>query len=91
MTKADIVREIAFRYYGGGTGASVDIDEFDTMEEGAYRQLIVWNPQEEQILGGYRFLCGPDVRFDAKGKPMLATSHLFNFSKKFIDNYLPYR
>jgi hypothetical protein len=89
MLEIGRLREIAFRYYGGGTGASTDIDEFDTMP-GAYRQLIVWNPEEEQILGGYRFLCGPDVRFDAEGKPILATSHLFHFSREFIDDYLPY-
>ena len=58
--------EIAFRYYGGGTGFPVDIDEFDTMED-AYRQLIVWSPEDEQILGRYRFLCGSDVKFDKNG------------------------
>lgn len=89
MQEIGRLREIAFRYYGGGTGCPVDIDEFDTMEN-AYRQLIVWSPEEEQILGGYRFLCGSDVKFDAKGKPMLATSHLFNFSDKFNREFLPY-
>jgi len=89
MQEIGRLRELAFRYYGGGTGYPVDIDEFDTME-GAYRQLIVWNPQEEIILGGYRFLCGADVKFDDNGKPMLATSHLFNFSEQFIKDYLPY-
>ena len=67
----------------GGTGFPVDIDEFDTMED-AYRQLIVWSPEDEQILGGYRFLCGSDVKFDENGKPMLATSHLFNFFGKSL-------
>ena len=89
MQEIGRLREIAFRYYGGGTGKAVDIDEFDTME-GAYRQLIVWSPEEEQILGGYRFLCGSDVKFDENGKPVLATSHLFNFSEKFNKEYLPY-
>ena len=89
MQEIGRLREIAFRYYGGGTGLPVDIDEYDTMED-AYRQLIVWDPVEEQILGGYRFLCGSDVKFDESGKPMLATSHLFNFSSKFIEEYLPY-
>lgn len=89
MQEIGRLREIAFRYYGGGTGFPVDIDEFDTMED-AYRQLIVWNPDEEMILGGYRFLCGSDVRFDKQGKPVLATSHLFNFSDRFIWEYLPY-
>lgn len=89
MQEIGRLREIAFRYYGGGTGYPVDIDGFDTME-GAYRQLIVWSPEEEQILGGYRFLCGSDVKFDEAGKPVLATSHLFNFSDEFIKDYLPF-
>ncbi len=89
MQEIGRLREIAFRYYGGGTGLSVDIDKYDTMED-AYRQLIVWSPTEEKILGGYRFLCGSDVKFDEAGKPILATSPLFNFSEKFIKEYLPY-
>lgn len=88
MQEIGRLREIAFRYYGGGTGYPVDIDEFDTMKN-AYRQLIVWSPEDEQILGGYRFLCGSDVKFDENGKPMLATSHLFNFSEKFNKEFLP--
>ena len=89
MQEIGRLREIAFSYYGGGTGKEADIDEFDTMEN-AYRQLIVWSPEEEQILGGYRFLCGSDVRFDAQGKPILATAHLFDFSERFIKEILPY-
>lgn len=89
MQEIGRLREIAFRYYGGGTGRPVDIDVFDTMED-AYRQLIVWSPEEEQIMGGYRFLCGADMKFDEAGKPILATSHLFNFSEKFKKEYLPY-
>ena len=89
MQEIGRLREIAFRFYGGGTGCPVDIDEFDTMED-AYRQLIVWSPEDEQILGGYRFLCGSDVKFDQAGKPILATSRLFNFSEKFNKEYLPY-
>ena len=89
MREIGRLREIAFRFYGGGTGEPVDIDEFDTMP-GAYRQLVVWSPEDEQILGGYRFICGSDTRRDEQGKPILATSHLFNFSPKFIDEILPY-
>lgn len=89
MLELGRLREIAFRASGGGTGKSVDIDEFDTMEN-PYKQLLVWNPDAEEILGGYRFIAGPDVKFDEAGEPMLATSHLFNFSKKFITDYLPY-
>jgi hypothetical protein len=84
------LREIAFRHYGGGTGKSMDIDEFDLMET-PYRQLIVWDPQAEEILGGYRFRCGNEVTFDKHGQPdNIATAELFHFSQKFIDVYLPY-
>lgn len=89
MLEVGRLREIAFRYYGGGTGLSSDIDKYDKMDN-PYRQLIVWDPEEEEILGGYRFLSGADVDFDENGKPILATGHLLNFSQKFIDEYLPY-
>lgn len=89
MLEIGRLREIAFRYYGGGTGLSADIDEYDIMEN-PYKQLIVWNPDAEEIIGGYRFICGPDVRFDENGEPILATSHLFHFSKRFIDDFLPH-
>ena len=61
MREIGRLREIAFRAAGGGTGLSMDIDEYDTMEH-PYKQLIVWNPEAEEILGGYRYLLGTDVR-----------------------------
>lgn len=82
------LREIAFREAGGGTGKSMDLDEFDTMEN-CYKQLIVWNPEAEEIIGGYRYLLGTDVELDENGQPILATSHMFHFSEKFIKEYLP--
>jgi hypothetical protein len=89
MLEVGRLREVAFRYYGGGTGESTDIDEFDTMKT-PYRQLIVWDPQEEEILGGYRFRYGNDVTFGLDGQPdNIATSELFHFSPKFIETYLP--
>lgn len=88
MREIGRLREIAFRAAGGGTGLSIDIDEFDTMEN-PYKQLIVWNPEAEEILGGYRYLLGTDVKFDENGAPILATSHMFHFSEKFISEYLP--
>ena len=81
-------REIAFRAAGGGTGMAYDLDEFDTMEN-CYKQLIVWNPEEEEIIGGYRYMLGRDVDFDDEGQPVLATSHMFHFSDRFIKDYLP--
>ena len=82
------LREIAFREAGGGTGKSMDIDEFDIMDN-CYKQLIVWNPEAEEIIGGYRYLLGTDVEIDDKGQPILATSHMFYFSDKFTKEYLP--
>ncbi|MGI6233433.1 MAG: GNAT family N-acetyltransferase [Prevotella sp.] len=89
MKEIGRLREIAFRTAGGGTGKSMDIDEFDTMENGC-RQLIVWNPEEEEIIGGYRYLFGEDWKIDANGQPVLATSHMFHFSEKFMKEYAPY-
>lgn len=82
------LREIAFRAAGGGTGKSMDLDEYDLMEN-PYQQLIVWDPEAEEILGGYRYLLGDEVEFDVEGKPLLATAHMFNFSEKFLKDYLP--
>ena len=89
MLEVGRLREIAFRHYGGGTGKSVDIDEFDTMET-PYRQLIVWDPQEKEILGGYRFRCGDEISYGSDGQPNnIATGELFHFSRKFISDYVP--
>ena len=88
MREIGRLREIAFRAAGGGTGMSMDIDEYDTMEN-PYKQLIVWNPEAEEILGGYRYLLGTDVRFDEHGAPILATSHMFHFSEQYLKEYLP--
>jgi len=89
MLEVGRLREIAFRFYGGGSGKSTDLDEFDTLEN-PYRQLIVWDPQEEEILGGYRFRSGSEVTFDSNGQPNnIATCELFHFSQQFIDVYLP--
>ncbi len=89
MMEIGRLREEAFRDSGGGSGLSMDIDEFDTMEN-PYQQLIVWDPEAEKILGGYRYILGPDIKLDSNGQPLLATSHMFHFSEKFIKEYLPY-
>ena len=89
MKEIGRLREMAFREAGGGTGKSMDIDEFDTCEN-CYKQLIVWNPEQEEIIGGYRYLLGTDWEYDAQGQPILATSHMFHFSEKFIKEYAPW-
>lgn len=89
MKEIGRLREIAFREAGGGTGKSMDIDEFD-VGENCYKQLIVWNPEAEEIIGGYRYMLGTDWKLNADRQPILAPSHMFHFSDKFIDEYMPY-
>jgi len=90
MREIGRLREISFRVAGGGTGKDSDLDEFD-ISENPYTQLIVWNSNTKEILGGYRYLNCRDL---CKSKKInieeLATSEIFKFSQKFIDNYLPY-
>ncbi len=88
MREIGRLREIAFRTAGGGTGKACDIDQFDLMNPPC-RQLIVWNPDEREIIGGYRFITGADIRYDQAGAPLIATSHMFKFSDEFIASYLP--
>ena len=89
VTEVGRLRELAFREAGGATGNAVDLDEYDKMEK-PYKQLIVWDPENEAIIGGYRFLFGSDATFDENGQPVLASSHQFRFSQKFINEYLPH-
>ena len=89
MREIGRLREIAFRSAGGGSGKECDIDEFDTMPTPC-SQLLVWDPDSKLILGGYRFICGPDIEYDNQGRPRIATSHMFGFSEKFLNDYLPY-
>jgi hypothetical protein len=83
------LRELTFRAAGGGTGLACDLDEFDTCEK-CYEQLIVWNPIEKEITGGYRFIRCSQAGTDSKGILQLATSELFHFSDKFVKEYFPY-
>lgn len=87
MREIGRLREIAFREAGGGTGKECDIDEFDLMHPPC-RQLIVWDPHSQEIIGGYRFILGEDIVFE-NGIPRIATSHMFRFSERFLKEYLP--
>ena len=80
------LREITFRASGGGTGEQFDIDDFDT-HKNCYQQLIVWSPEDEEIIGGYRFIKCSDA-IDELGKIHLSTEHYFNFQDEFKNNYL---
>ncbi len=86
MREVGRLRELTFRSVGGGTGLSVDIDEYDTCKN-CYKQLIVWDPKDREIVGGYRFHSVDPT----KGEEVnLSTKHLFNFSDKFMVEYMPY-
>jgi len=87
MLEVGRLRELAFRSAGGGTGESIDIDEFDSGEN-SYKQLIVWSPVEKEIIGGYRYIdCSlPNIVKD--GQVHLATTHLFHFTERFQKEYL---
>lgn len=87
MQEIGRLRELSFRQAGGGTGHNVDIDVFDTMEV-PYKQLIVWNPVEQEIIGGYRYIKLSDIQPDSQGKYHLATTHMFRFSEHFVKHYL---
>jgi len=89
MREIGRLRELSFRNAGGGTGLECDLDEYDSGEN-SYQQLIVWDPDENAILGGYRFhICDPDKCYK-DGQIRLATSKLFNFSDEFVSDYLPH-
>lgn len=81
------LREISYRDGGGATGLSMDIDDMDTMPK-PYHQLIVWDPEHLQIIGGYRYLLGEEAEI-RNGQPYITSAHLFRYSERFIRDYLP--
>lgn len=89
MQEIGRLREMAFRHAGGGTGKSVDIDEYDTDPQFPYQQLIVWDPEHQEIIGGYRYIICQNAR-DSQGIYHIATRNLFDLSEKFKQDYLPY-
>ena len=82
------LREISYRDGGGATGNEMDIDEMDTMAK-PYHQLIVWDPEHQQIVGGYRYLICSEAEI-RDGQPFITSAHLFHYSERFIKEYLPY-
>jgi hypothetical protein len=89
MQEVGRVRELTFRHAGGGTGKEIDIDDFDISLIDPQKQLIVWDPENLEIIGGYRYY------FPAKGAVhcdinKLASSAYFNFSDKFLHKYYPH-
>lgn len=82
------LREVTFRAAGGGTGKEADIDAYDKGEN-PFVQLIVWNPQDEEIVGGYRFKHCKELEIDENGQVKTPTSKLFGYSKQFVKDFIP--
>ena len=82
------LREISYREGGGSTGNEMDMDDMDTMAR-PYHQLIVWDPENRQIVGGYRYLLGSEAEI-RDGQPYITSAHLFHYSERFIREFLPY-
>jgi len=88
MQEIGRLREVTFRDAKGGTGKATDIDEFD-LGDNAFKQMIVWDPKEQVIVGGYRYIDCNYLKVE-NGKVFTPTSRLFKYSDKFIKEYLPY-
>ena len=89
MLEIGRLREVTFRAASGGTGKETDIDAYDTGEN-PFQQLLVWNPDDQEVVGGYRFIHCKNLRTDPDGTVKTPTSKLFQYSEKFIREYLPY-
>jgi hypothetical protein len=87
MREVGRLREITFRDARGGTGKELDIDDYDTAKN-PFKQLIVWNPDDKEIIGGYRFIHGKDLEVIGKDEVRSPTSRLFRYSEMFINKYL---
>ncbi len=83
------LRELSFRSAGGGTKKSLDLDQYD-INDHCYEQLIVWSPEDEEVIGGYRFIdCAKILTDNEDDFIPMSTSHYFSFSKEFREEYLP--
>lgn len=89
MREIGRLREVSFRYAGGGTGLELDMDEADTSER-CYQQLIVYNPEDREIIGGYRFIKGDHALNEKSGSYELSTAHYFDFSQQMKEEFLPH-
>jgi hypothetical protein len=88
MKEIGRLREVTFRHAGGGTGKEIDIDEYD-LSSHPYQQLLVWHPEDKEIVGAYRYILCKDAEY-VNGKVNLATTELFEFSDLFYKKYLPW-
>ena len=79
MREVGRIRELTFRDAGGGTGKSCDLDEFDLREDNPCIQLIVWDPDAQMIIGGYRFLQCKNLTASVGNRHLMALAEIFEF------------
>ncbi len=91
MREIGRLRELSFAADGGGTGKEVDIDMYDTLDDPyCCKQLFVWSPEDEEIVGAYRFIHGSNMMRREDGSIVTPTADQYQFSEQFINEYLPY-
>ena len=91
MREIGRLRELSYVLEGGGTGKEVDIDRFDTLPEPyCFKQLLVWDPEEEEIVGGYRFIHGSNMRITVDGHYDTPSAEFYDYSEMFTHNILPF-
>ncbi len=86
MREIGRLREQAFRAVGEGSGRRRDFDHFDWY----YRHLILWDEEDLEIAGAYRFVDAGAV-VGEKGPEGLYSASLFKFaaeSSPFLENGL---
>lgn len=89
MREIGRLREITFRDAGGGTGKSLDLDEYDGGAH-PFLQMILWDPRDKEIMGGYRYIHCKDLEVSEDYKVSSPTADLFTYSEKFIKEYFPH-
>ena len=89
MKEVGRLRELAFRDAGAGIGAALDLDQYDTGEHKC-RQLIVWDPAEEEIVGGCRFNTFEQYQNQLNAAIPLINKELYDLHPAFEKNYAPY-
>ena len=91
MREIGRLRELSFAADGGGSGKEVDIDMYDTLDDPyCCKQLFVWSPEDEEIVGAYRFIHGSNMMRREDGSIVTPTADQYQFSEQFINEYLPY-
>lgn len=89
MKEVGRLRELTFRDSGAGIGLPIDIDQHDTGPNNC-KQLIVWNPVDKEIIGGYRFNTFEKYQNQIKKTIPVINKQLYDFDPEFEKIYAPY-